>query len=201
MVNLLSVRYGYQEDLDPSNCNITNRNCTAPDTAKHNCIGFHLCDINLPTGNVGRNIPACKQYANYATATYACIKRTSINDICTTDHLTSQTGYISTPNYPYNYTKNSLNCKIQVEVEPTQWIYLYSIDINLGSRNPCTETLYINTIHSGSTICRERRLKLLEWRAVGYLTLTFNSTHGESNKGLWLYYRGTSYNLHNTTIP
>lgn len=47
--------------------------CTADDQVNYACVGQRSCSINLPTGQLGINVPACGQRSNYYQVEYTCV--------------------------------------------------------------------------------------------------------------------------------
>ena len=199
MVHLMSVKFGLSEDpttpaiqtrsppASPT-CTPGPSDCQAPDLEEHMCVGRTRCAINLPTGQYGRLLPRCNQYANYVTVTYQCVPRTQVMDICITARVTSQSGYITTPSYPHNYDPTPGVCTIEIDLNPEQKIYIYSIDFHLGDR--CLDKLTLRGLHGDATICRDRGTEQLDFSTWGTLILTFNRTSSTEQKGFWLYYTG-----------
>jgi hypothetical protein len=48
--------------------------CKLAEKEHYSCIGRQACVINLPSGNLGKEIPGCNKRSTYFQADYHCIK-------------------------------------------------------------------------------------------------------------------------------
>ena len=117
-------------------------------------------------------------------------------DICSGATLTSETGFIKSPNYPFNYPANT-KCTSYIRVHRTQQLKLYVFDFKLQSVNwtsgRCSDDLYIQTGTQSDTHCGDHkplRHQPLTRTLRNEITLTFESNDSVQKKGFWLYYEG-----------
>lgn len=74
MVHITKTFYGFSPSgqcrrLDSE----ASTGCTFDDQTRYPCIGHRTCSINLPTGQLGVNVPACGQRSNYFQMEYTCV--------------------------------------------------------------------------------------------------------------------------------
>ena len=70
MVKIVAVFYGHSAN---GTCQYTDGDCTQADFINHSCVGQQICEVNLPTGNMGRVIPHCQLASTYLQMSYQCI--------------------------------------------------------------------------------------------------------------------------------
>ncbi|BFZ09684.1 hypothetical protein BsWGS_12723 [Bradybaena similaris] len=162
--------------------------CTFDDQTRYPCIGHRTCSINLPTGQLGVNVPACGQRSNYFQMEYTCVLASSVSDICRTGEITAQYGYIKTPSYPANY-KEQDDCSTKIVVNPNQKLNLNIIDMQLEELNKtdCTDLLYLNDKLRSITLCGQRNNGSYSMHT-NYLFIELQSRSWGRSKGFWLYY-------------
>ncbi|CAG5120450.1 unnamed protein product [Candidula unifasciata] len=161
--------------------------CTADDQVNYACVGQRSCNINLPTGQWGINVPACGQRSNYYQVEYTCVLASSVSDICQQGQLTAQSGYIMTPRYPASYNRKG-DCSTTIVAHPSQKISLHIIDMDLEAigRMDCADLLYFNDKLRSITLCGQRTNYSYSMHS-NNLHIELRSNSGRS-KGFWLYY-------------
>jgi hypothetical protein len=74
MVHITKTFYGFSSS---GQCRLVegevSAGCTVDDQAHYPCVGQRYCSINLPTGQLGVNIPTCGQRSNYFQVEYTCV--------------------------------------------------------------------------------------------------------------------------------
>ncbi|CAG5136753.1 unnamed protein product, partial [Candidula unifasciata] len=189
MVHITKTFYGFSPT---GQCQLVaaeaDSGCTFDDQTRYPCIGHRTCSINLPTGRLGINVPACGQRSNYFQLEYVCVLASSVRDICGTGQITAQNGYVVTPSYPANYLEQDV-CSTTIVVHPTQKINLNIIDMELEEqgKTDCADLLYFNDKLRSITLCGQRRNNSYNMHT-NYLQLELRSTSRGHSKGFWLYY-------------
>ncbi|XP_074660860.1 uncharacterized protein LOC141913275 [Tubulanus polymorphus] len=194
MIRIHKLFYGY----NPSgHCMFNAEDCVAPDNQHYPCSGKQSCEINLSTSNTGNYLDPCKQYATYYLVSYECIEASQVIDICSAQILTSQRGYISTPNYPLNYHNKAMNCTLTVRMpHKQQKMQIDVIDLNLLPLSPngtCSDKLYIKTVLWSTTICGPQHNSKLKQYSVEDTQFHFQTTGIGTHKGFLLYFEATPY--------
>ena len=113
-----------------------------------------------------------------------------VSDICESQQLTSQSGYIRTPSYPSNYHRQG-KCSTTITAHPSQRLTLYIIDMELESRGTadCADQLYFNDKLRSITLCGSRNNNTYHMHT-NFLHIELKSSSGGHSKGFWLYYEG-----------
>ncbi|XP_005096618.2 uncharacterized protein LOC101858932 [Aplysia californica] len=162
--------------------------CTLDEHVHYNCVGQQTCSINLPTGQWGLTVPSCGKRSNYFQVEYTCVAASSVSDICRHEQLTSQSGYIMTPNFPSNFHHQG-RCTTTVLAHPSQTLRLHIIDMDLqdSSSADCADLLYFNDKLRSITLCGQRNNNSYNMHS-NYLHIELQSTSNGRSKGFWLYY-------------
>ena len=123
-------------------------------------------------------------------------------DICHEESTTmiSQRGFVSTPNYPFNYP-NGQDCILKIQAPyADQKIMLYTIDQSLEeNQTDCADWLHLFDGHRALTYCAARARKQAMVTLDDWLEIKFYSDQVNSRKGFWLYYEGTRANWFSKT--
>ncbi|CAH1798758.1 unnamed protein product [Owenia fusiformis] len=189
MLLIFETKYGRNNDTDV--CHFMPGDCVERER-KHYDVGRQELSINLPSGSIGRVIPNCG-YSTYFQIDYECVPTEDTVNVCDNKVMTSQQGYITTPNYPFNYG-NNLHCTTTIRVQPGQKIKLYILDINIEEPpkdSSCNDYLYMNDkVFGSSTVCRtmQDHIELFHTYHYNSLEVTFVSDAQVNRKGFWLYY-------------
>lgn len=113
-----------------SKCELTKNDCLINvDYLANECNGLNSCDIQLDS----QFLHTCKNHSDYLSVAYECIPSSKRLDICSNDelfiidsssvsntnnqnYLASRFGsfYLSSPNYPNEYTNNLNNCSCKL---------------------------------------------------------------------------------------
>lgn len=112
-------------------------------------------------------------------------------DICKTQLLTAQRGFISTPRYPNNYRENT-DCLTQIQVHPSQFINLTVIDMDLDRNGTygCNDWMYAFNQYRSVTLCGRRTNEKLTTLRTNSISMKFQSDGQVNKKGFWIYYEG-----------
>lgn len=109
-------------------CEINKNDClVSVDYLSNECNGLNTCDIQLDS----QFLHTCKNHSDYLSVAYECIQGTKRLDICSNDEtymiddssddkrsdLTNKFSsfYLSSPNYPNEYSNNLNNCSCKME--------------------------------------------------------------------------------------
>ena len=71
LVKVDHVIYGHSQN---GGCHVTEGDCIQEDREILPCIGRRSCDINLPNGDRGRQLPQCGLYSTYMQVQYSCVE-------------------------------------------------------------------------------------------------------------------------------
>lgn len=206
MVRILNTFYGYSEH---GACSYSQGDCTLKETAEsYSCVGTPTCSLPLKWAEEGGvMMPNCEhRRSNYFQVEYQCVPKYMLNDICRTSQLTTQSGYIVTPNYPlpsfYDSQSPSLSltCNVTIVVAPTQKLRLNIIRLDLmpKGKTDCTDYLYFNDKLKSMTLCGLRNNMWYDMHS-NFLHVELQATSLRRNRGFWLYYE--AYPPLPTTAP
>ena len=114
-------------------------------------------------------------------------------NVCEQKLLTSQTGYIRSPNYPNSYPP-SQKCELEVRLGVGQQVDLFAMDINLeNGGNTTSDCIYLHDNFRSLTVCGHRYDEHIFKSYQNIVRLTFQSNENHQKKGFWLYYKGKQF--------
>lgn len=186
MLRITKAFYGYSSS---GVCHFTPGDCTQGEHESYPCTGRDTCSINLPSGNYGQKLINCDKYSTYFQVEYSCEPVVQTVDICRTNTLTAQRGFISSPRFPSNYPDN-LDCLTTIRVDPSQNINLTIIDMDLEINGTygCHDWLYAYNQYRSVTLCGRRTNEKLTTLQSNEISIRFQSDGQENKKGFWVYY-------------
>lgn len=188
MLRITKAFYGYSNSKA---CSFQPGDCTQAEQEAYPCLGLDTCNIILPSGSSRPKLFDCDKNSTYFQVEYVCEPVTQTVDICRSSVLTNQTGYISSPRYPNNYS-NKLDCLAQIIVHPSQNITLTIIDMDLeiNGTYECNDWLYaFNQKKNSVTLCGQRTNEKLITLQSNDISIRFQSDGQVNRKGFWAYYQ------------
>lgn len=187
MLRITKAFYGYSEN---GKCSYSPWDCTQGEHEAYPCTGRDRCSINLPSGSFGKKLTNCDKYSTYFQVEYSCEKVIETQNICQNgDSITSQRGFISTPRYPNKYPNNE-DCLARIVVDPSQYINLTIIDMDLEINGTfgCHDWMYAYNAYRSVTLCGRRTNEKLTTLQSNEISIRFQSDKKVNKKGFWVYY-------------
>lgn len=186
MLQITKAFYGFSNS---GQCSFTPNDCTTAEHEAYPCTGQNTCSINLPSGRYGQKIPECNKYSSYFQVEYECEPVILTSDICRTQLLTAQRGFIATPRYPSNYRSNT-DCLTRIRVHKSQNINLTIIDMDLeiNGTYTCEDWMDAYSTTRSVTLCGRRTNEKLTTLESNEISIRFQSDNKGEQKGFWVYY-------------
>ncbi|CAH1799350.1 unnamed protein product [Owenia fusiformis] len=187
MIHVISDFHGSSDSgcryMPTDKCKIPNFGFTTE--VKLMCNGKSHCVHTADDKTARQFCSPVNVYTNYQQIEYKCVQESVVLDICSSNEVLLESGYISSPNYPNGYLSNS-ECYCSIHTERSDLVHLEVLDLDLSSGIPCSDWLEIDTLTGHPyRLCGS---SFNEFTATN-LTLSFNSQEKTPHKGFWLYFR------------
>ena len=170
------------QQANSQQCVINENDCLVTvDYLASECNGLNFCDIQLEA----QFLHTCKNLSDYLSIAYECIPGSKRVDICSNEEtfiidssakseLNSRFGsfYLSSPNYPMEYTSNLNNCScrleyVEIDTEPTVEsnrnqmnlaLKAYEFDLEEGDASKCNkDMLKVDSSSHSLNLCGQHK--------------------------------------------
>ncbi len=197
-----------KQDTDKP-CYFSPRDCTVNvDYVANECNGMTNCKISLDS----QYLHSCKSYSDYLFIIYECIAKTSTVNICDsnadtlldTNNLSDSASlYITSPNYPIEYSNNNQDCKCSMHASGHAQIELLEFDLESSSidypaavqptASSCTkdylmignDTKICSTLSPFTNIIQSRKTNTIETPGET-VSFKFFSDDALTRRGFWI---------------